>query len=699
MIKQLLTASLLFICLTLAAQTPTVVRGPYLQTGTPTSVIIRWRTSIATETKVKYSTVQGGAGPVAVEPGTRTEHIVEISNLQPNTVYYYDLQHGGGSFTGQTGQYFRTSPVPGTRQPIRFWALGDCGTANNNQRNVRDAYYNYVNALPAGDDHTDLVMLLGDNAYDDGKDNEYQDAIFEDMYEDMLKKSVLWSTLGNHDGHSANPNSQSGPYFDIFSFPKYAEAGGIASGTEAYYSFDYGNIHFIVLESHQTNRSVGGAMYNWAQADIQSTTADWIVAVWHHPPYTRGSHLSDIELQLFEMRQNFLPMLESNGVDLVLCGHSHSYERSYLLNGHYGFSFSFDANQHTVGATGSGDGDPNGDGSYVKQTTGNDAGKGAVYLTAGSSGKTSGGSLNHPAMVTSLDELGSCVVEVNMDTMTLKFLRETGAVDDQFVIIKQGIVPPEITFTYVPNNQILLCGADTSATVTGTVTATTTCSQGGLAITYTDSIVPGICAPSYTIIRTWTATDGCGNSNVYTHSISLVDPLDPEAACTVVADTIFMTGLNDVLPDLTGGASATDNCSANVGITQYPHAGVAIDTGLYNVALIATDECGRTDTCFMAITVLDTTQIVNSISINGTKLNDVKVYPNPATHQLNIDIPASIKGKVLVDVMDSDGKVVLQSSLSAAHNNLDVSELPVGTYLIKLSHKGAAKLHQVVIVK
>lgn len=695
MIKQIFTLSLLVLCFTAFAQTPVVVRGPYLQTGTPTSVIVRWRTDVPTESKVKYSTVPGGAGPTAVRSGTRTEHIVEITNLQPNTVYYYDLQHSSGSFTGQTDQHFRTSPVPGTRQPVRFWALGDCGTANGNQRDVRDAYYNYLNNLPAGQDQTDLIMLLGDNAYDDGKDNEYQDAIFENMYEDKLKQSVIWSTLGNHDGHSANPNSQSGPYFDIFSFPKNAEAGGVASGTEAYYSFDYANIHFIVLESHQTNRNVGGAMYNWAQADIQSTTADWIVAVWHHPPYTRGSHFSDIELQLYEMRQNFLPMLEDNGVDLVLCGHSHSYERSYFLNGHYGLSFSFDANQHTVGATGDGDGDPNGDGSYVKQTTGADAGKGAVYLTAGSSGKTSGGLLNHPAMVTSLNELGSCVVEVNKDTMTLKFLRETGAVDDQFVIIKQGIVPPDITLTFVPNNQVLLCGADTSVAATGAVTATTTCAQGGLSITHTDSIVPGLCAPSYTIIRTFTATDACSNSNTYTHSISLVDPLDPEAACTVVADTIYMTGVNDVLPDVTGSATGTDNCAGNVTITQYPAAGTAIDTGNYSIALIATDECGRTDTCFMALAVIDS-QLVDGIAPAGL-LSSVKVYPNPATHQLNIDLPENVKGKVQVDVLSNDNRVVLQQVLTQQANSIDISELPVGAYLVKLHYNGFVKTHQVVI--
>jgi len=65
---------------------------------------------------------------------------------------------------------------------------------------------------------------------------------------------------------------------------------------------------------------------------------NWIVAFWHHPPTPRDRTNSDAETELIQMRQNALPILENYGVDLVLTGHSHSYERSYLLDGHYGFS-------------------------------------------------------------------------------------------------------------------------------------------------------------------------------------------------------------------------------------------------------------------------------------------------------------------------------------------------------------------------
>ena len=262
----------------------------------------------------------------------------------------------------------------------------------------------------------------------------------------MLKKSVAWSCLGNHDGYSADSATQSGPYYDIFTFPTAAQAGGIASGTEAYYSFDYANIHFIILDSHHTGREVGGAMYNWTLTDIQNTKQDWIVTLFHHPVYTKGSHDSDTEDRLIEMRENFMPMMEANGVDLILNGHSHSYERSYFLNGHYGFANTFNPAEitkggHTVGRTGNGDGKADSDGAYQKTSL---ATEGAVYITTGSAGKISGGDLDHQAMSVSLNQLGSCVMEVEDDgkggqNMTVKFIRETDEIEDYFTINKTAM--------------------------------------------------------------------------------------------------------------------------------------------------------------------------------------------------------------------------------------------------------------------
>ena len=69
------------------------------------------------------------------------------------------------------------------------------------------------------DQITDMMLFIGDNAYNDGTDEQYQTAVFKNMYEDKLKNTVSWSRLGNHDGFTADSDTQTGPYYDIFTFP------------------------------------------------------------------------------------------------------------------------------------------------------------------------------------------------------------------------------------------------------------------------------------------------------------------------------------------------------------------------------------------------------------------------------------------------------------------------------------------------
>jgi hypothetical protein len=306
--------------------------------------------------------------------------------------------------------------------------LGDSGTANQNAAAVRDAYETF-----AGSRHTDLWMMLGDNAYDDGTDEEYTQAVFN-MYPAMLRKSVLWSTIGNHETYNGEETL---PYIAAFTLPTQGEAGGVPSGTEYYYSFNYGNIHFVCLDSMTQNRTPNGPMAVWLEQDLAANTNDWLIAFWHHPPYTKGSHNSDdpfgFDFELVEMRENILPILESYGVDLVLGGHSHSYERSFLLHGHYGYSSQLAASPELIRDARSGRTDETGP--YVKPP-GATNNPGAVYVVAGSSGRISGGPLNHPAMFISLNRLGSLVLDIDNDRLDAQFLESTGEVSDHFTILK-----------------------------------------------------------------------------------------------------------------------------------------------------------------------------------------------------------------------------------------------------------------------
>jgi hypothetical protein len=411
------------------SQAQTITRGPYLQQGTPNSIVVRWRTSVATTSRVRYGTTPGNFTTIVSDPVSTTEHVVSVPGLQPLTRYYYEVGTGTAFFVGDANDFFETAPAVGTAVPTRIWVIGDSGTANASAAAVRDAYINF-----AGTRHTDIWLMLGDNAYNSGTDSEYQNAVFN-MYPTLLQNTTLWSTRGNHESDAGGTGST---YYNVFTLPRNAEAGGVASGTEAYYSFEYGNIHFVCLDAFGSSRSATGPMANWLRSDLASVDRDWIIAFWHHPPYTKGSHNSDTEIELIEMRQNMLPILEDGGVDLVLCGHSHSYERSFLLDGHYGGSGTLTSGM----IKNNGSGREDGTGAYIKPTFGIAPHEGAVYAVAGSSGQTSGGTLNHPAMFISLNNLGSMVLDIDGNRLDAKFLRENATIADYFTILKGAVSVP-----------------------------------------------------------------------------------------------------------------------------------------------------------------------------------------------------------------------------------------------------------------
>jgi len=406
-----------------------IERGPYLQMGSHDAMTLRWRTQVATNSQVRYGITANNLNQVANSATNTTEHEIRLTGLSPQTFYYYSIGSSEDVFASGSSYKFETSPTTGSHEPIRIWVIGDSGTANSNAKAVYDAYKNVT-----GSAYTDLWLMLGDNAYQNGTDSEYQQAVFN-MYPEILRQTPLWSTLGNHDGYSSTIE-ETGPYYDIFSLPKQAEVGGVASGREAYYSFDHANIHFVVLDSFFSISSslARNTMMQWLETDLQNTTADWIIAFWHHPPYSKGSHNSDSDSRMSNIRTMILPILENYGVDLVLSGHSHAYERSKFIDGHYGVASTFNSS-HEVDA---GSGRINASGAYHKDTLGSSH-SGTVYVVAGSSGKiSSSGNLNHNAMFLSRRELGSMILEVEGLTLNASFLNDSGNKSDYFTLTKGG---------------------------------------------------------------------------------------------------------------------------------------------------------------------------------------------------------------------------------------------------------------------
>lgn len=400
-----------------------LLRGPYLQSGSSTSVVVRWRTDWFSSGRVFFGMTPDDLDYLAQEPGIGSEHAVKLTDLQPNTKYYYEVWSADQRLAGGEDYWFTTAPT--NVQPTRIWVIGDSGTANENQFKVRDAFRGY-----AGEALANVWLMLGDNAYECGRDEQYQRAVF-DVYPEILQRVVLWPTIGNHDAGCYGTDRF--PYLDIFHLPTQGESGGVASGTERYYSFDHANIHFVCLDSQTSSRLGESPMLAWLEQDLAATEKDWIIAYWHHPPYSFGTHDSDLERDLIEMRQNTVPILESYGVDLVLCGHSHNYERSFWLNGHYGFSADLTpANILNGGSGRDGDGGP-----YEKPAGGMGAGRGTVYAVCGCSGE--GGEFDprlHPAMRVALGGFGSMVLDVDGLRLDAKFITEAGELADWFSIKK-----------------------------------------------------------------------------------------------------------------------------------------------------------------------------------------------------------------------------------------------------------------------
>jgi hypothetical protein len=270
-------------------------------------------------------------------------------------------------------------------------------------------------------------------AYQRGRDVEFQTRFFE-MYEPTLRNVVCWPTMGNHEGGTSKGTNGVGPYYDAYVVPARGEAGGVPTGTEAFYSFDYGRIHFICLDSHDLDRKPTGLMARWLKLDMERTKADWLIAFFHHPPYTKGSHDSDREKQLIEMRQHIMPILESGGVDLVLTGHSHIYERSMLIDGAYATP--------TVAegvVLDDGEGDPT-TGEPYKKSAGLTPNSGNIQIVAGHGGTTVSRKGTLPLMRKIIVEHGSVIIDIDGDTLRGTMLNKFGEVRDVFGLVKRGQV-------------------------------------------------------------------------------------------------------------------------------------------------------------------------------------------------------------------------------------------------------------------
>jgi len=398
-----------------SAAPATLPRGPYLQSPTSTGITVVFRTSSSTATTLRYGTRMGPPWDFTKSDSSATNHVFTLTGLRPETRYYYEISAGSSVLSNGKDHTFRTSPPENSRAPLRFVAFGDSGTGSSSQIDVA---HRMEEVVPCAD----FALGLGDLVYDNGAASDFDPLLFR-PYAELFRRTAFWPTIGNHDARSSN----GAPFYDAFYLPTNTGAPGHPSNTERYYSFDQGMAHFVCLDSETSDSSPGSAMYDWLSDDLDNARSRgkrWMLAFLHHPPYSEGTHNSS-EGDLTAVRENLVPLLEQKGVDMLLAGHSHVYERSFLAK-----------NNRIL---------QNSTGDYSKIGSPD----GTIYLVSGCGGKTGSGSLDQALMAESKGNVaGFNVIDVSWNELRGSFVERDGETTDLFVVRKANdTVAPYVAAT------------------------------------------------------------------------------------------------------------------------------------------------------------------------------------------------------------------------------------------------------------
>jgi hypothetical protein len=305
-----------------ASSGPQLARSPYLQDVARDRAIVRWTTTedCAAEVAVWNPSTAPYRVPATTSVLTPSvtgldasyyEHSVVLSQLNEASEYRYQVLGAGQDLTPGGEARFRT---PGTDR-FSFLAFGDSGAGTAEQAALAE--------LMAAES-PDLVLHTGDLAYPAGCFESYEKRYFA-VYRALMKRAPLFPCLGNHD-YGLDDGAA---YLAVHSLPA---AGVRGEDRGRYYSFDWGVVHFVALDSGVPLAQAADGnvrMLEWLEADLGSTRQPWRIAFFHNPPYASGRHEGSL---LYKLTQRLIaPILEHHGVQLVLNGHEHSYQRSLPL--------------------------------------------------------------------------------------------------------------------------------------------------------------------------------------------------------------------------------------------------------------------------------------------------------------------------------------------------------------------------------
>lgn len=268
--------------------------APYLafEDGSEPGVLVHWNTSVETLCGLAF-----GTSPLmpdtSWEESPRFFHHLPITGIEPGSTCFYSVVPGGES------RSFTFPGAPGTS--FSFAVYGDTRTDLAAHRAVVEAM--------AGEEF-DFFMHVGDLVETGDSTLDWKG--FFDVECILAGSRPICPVQGNHE-------APYWPFDTLFVLP----------GAEDWYSFDFMNCHFVCLD---TETDLLGVQRGWLENDLAGAASnpgtDWIIAVLHRPPYSSGSHGSQLDV-----REAWCPLFERHGVDVVFSGHDHCYERSIPING------------------------------------------------------------------------------------------------------------------------------------------------------------------------------------------------------------------------------------------------------------------------------------------------------------------------------------------------------------------------------
>ncbi len=297
------------------------VRGPFIANTTTTGTQIAWRTPVFSSGWVEYGPTPA-LGNIASSPGIGSNHVVTLTGLLPGRVYYYRaFGYNGSQQASSPASSFRTAAAGGG---VSFAVIGDTGSGGLAQFQV---------AAQLRLQPIDLVLHVGDIVYP-MLSRARVDLRYFSVYASILDSVPFFCTVGNHELYD--------PTLDLNFQELFYHPTNSMTGTEHYYSFDCGDVHFVSLfvpmmeqydQLPQYALSEGSAQYQWLTNDLASTDKPWKMLFFHQPIRNSALHRNDYSslpeyIYAYQALQAILmPVIRQYRVDMVFNGHDHDYER------------------------------------------------------------------------------------------------------------------------------------------------------------------------------------------------------------------------------------------------------------------------------------------------------------------------------------------------------------------------------------